>query len=120
LKYPHPEFDLDFSSLVDGFSLAPVEMMLRMVFLFGLKFLGLEGFPGAPECSGYDSLNDHAGIVLSHSIPHVTPFSLHVSQYSSPPFARKMTPHPAQTFPFFIFFASLIFFAFLLCLLQHL
>ena len=105
---PGPEFDLDFPSLVDGFSLAPVEMVLRVVFPFGFKFLGLERSPGAPECSGYDSLNDHACIVLSHSIPHVTPFFMHVLQYLSPPFARKMAPHLAQTFPLFIFFASSI------------
>ena len=105
---PGPKFDIDFPSLAYGFSLAPVEMVLLVVFPFGFKFLGFEGFPCPPECSGYDSLNDHACIVLSHSIPHVTPFFMHVLQYFSPPFARKMAPHPAQTFPLFIFFASLI------------
>ncbi len=93
---PRPEFDLDFPSLVNGFSLAPVEMVLRVVFPFGFKFLGFEGFPCPPECSAYEFLNDHACIVLSHSIPHVTPFFMHVLQYFSPPFARKMAPHSGQ------------------------
>ena len=93
---PGPKFDLDFPSLPDGFSLAPVEMVLRVVFPFGFKFLGFEGFPCPPECSAYEFLNDHACIVLSHSIPHVTPFFMHVLQYFSPPFARKMAPHPGQ------------------------
>jgi hypothetical protein len=66
---PGPKFDLDFPSLTNGFSPAPVEMVLRVVFPFGFKFLGFEGFPCPSECSAYDSLNDHACIVLSHSIP---------------------------------------------------
>ena len=93
---PGPKFDFDFPPLSDGFSLAPVEMVLRVVFPFGFKFLGFEGFPCPPECSAYEFLNDHACIVLSHSIPHVTPFFMHVLQYFSPPFARKMAPHPGQ------------------------
>ena len=93
---PGPKFDFDFPSLSDGFSLAPVEMVLRVVFPFGFKFLGFEGFPCPPECSGCDSLDDHACVMLSHSSPHVTSFFMHVLQYFSPPFARKMAPHPGQ------------------------